>query len=171
MRRRVNCLCKIAIVRKLTKSRYKLFAVSRIMEKWILSYGGRKGPSHPSLTDALPYFHWRFHTSIGASILPSALPYFHRRFLTSIGASALPCTTCCACAKHFAHAQSVHKRQAAPDYTYSTNAHEVKSWMASNRQGPFLHLFGITILCFSFFYTSSCTLARFLKSSTLPAHT
>ena len=48
-----------------------------------------------------------FHTSIGTSILPSALQR----------------TT-------FAHAQSANVRQA------STNTHEVKSWMASNRQGP-----------------------------------
>ena len=65
-----------------------------------VTYGGRKGPSHPSLMDALPYFHRHFHTSIGASS-----------------------TT-------FAHAQSANVRQA------STNTHEVKSWMASNRQGP-----------------------------------
>ena len=35
-----------------------------------LLYGGRKGPSHPSLTHALPYFHRHFRASIGASALP-----------------------------------------------------------------------------------------------------
>ena len=52
------------------------------------------------------------------SILPSALPYFHRRFSTNLA-------LLCACAKC--------KRTTGEA---STNTHEVKRWMASNRQGP-----------------------------------
>ena len=52
------------------------------------------------------------------SILPSALPYFHRRFSTNL-ALLFACAKC--------------KRTTGEA---STNTHEVKSWMASNRQGP-----------------------------------
>ena len=72
-----------------------------------------EGPSHPSLTEPLPYFHRRFHTSI-----VSALPYFHPRT-----------------AQLFAHAQSIHSHSKMPGCARLAHAHEVKSWMASNRQG------------------------------------
>ena len=102
------------------------------------------------------------------SILRSALPRFHT--------SSANCTTCCACAKHAYSILLMRKVCTNVRLRQTIHVHEVKSWMASNRQGPFLHLFALGYLLLScalvsILYTSSCTLARFLKSSTLPAHT
>ena len=106
-------------------------------------------PSFPSM-----HFHRRFHTSIGAS----ALPYFIRNLLRMRKACIVFCS-CATCAQTSGCARLY----------VSTNA---KSWMASNRQGPFLQLFALGyLLLSSIFYTSSCTPASFLKSSTLSAHT
>ena len=102
-----------------------------VAENMSIFYGGRKGPSHHSLTDALPYFHRHFHTSIGASLLPSALPRFHTsiRELHNLLRMRKACIVFCSCAK------GAQMSGCARLYV-CTNAHEVKSWMANNRQGP-----------------------------------